>query len=182
MDLIKITSLDYAILGLIHQKSQSGYGIRKQFETTALGNYSSSPGAIYPALKRLQKSGLVIQTKVEGSTKTRFDYTSKGQNALKNWFLKPITIEDVAKKSEELLLRFAFMDKLLNKKQTLKFLQSFRDSLKIYIVELDAFHSREKNDLPLHGRLAFEHGLSSARATLKWCKMAITTINQSKKT
>jgi DNA-binding PadR family transcriptional regulator len=58
----KITSLDYAILGLMYQKPSSGYGIRMQFETTAIGNYSSSPGAVYPALDRLQKLGLVIKS------------------------------------------------------------------------------------------------------------------------
>jgi DNA-binding PadR family transcriptional regulator len=176
MDHIKITSLDYAILGLAHQQPQSGYRIRKQFETTALGNYSSSPGAIYPALKRLQKLGLINQTIVEDSTKTRFNCTSKGRNALKDWFLKPITIEDVAKKNDELLLRFAYMDKLLTAEQTAQFLRSFRDSLKTYTEELSAFHAKEKNNLPLHGRLAFEHGISSTKATLKWCKKAITTI------
>jgi DNA-binding PadR family transcriptional regulator len=180
MDLIKITSLDYAILGLAHQQPQSGYRIRKQFETTALGNYSSSPGAIYPALHRLQKLELLVQTPVEGSTKTKFCCTSKGENTLIEWFLKPIAIADVAKKNEELLLRFAFMDRLLNKKQTLQFLQSFRNSLKIYIVELNAFHSREKNNLPLHGRLAFEHGLASTATTLQWTEMAIVTISNQK--
>lgn len=152
---IKITSLDYAILGLAHQQPQSGYSIRKQFETTALGNYSSSPGAIYPALKRLQKLELVIRTTVEGSSKTRFSCTAKGQNTLKSWFLKPITIEDVAKKSDELLLRFAFMDNLLTTEQTVQFLQSFRDSLKTYIKELGTFHVKEKKQSPFARWISF---------------------------
>ena len=36
----------------------SGYDLRKVFEETALGNYSSSPGAIYPALSRLEQQGI----------------------------------------------------------------------------------------------------------------------------
>jgi len=52
---IKHTLLDYAILGLIQDHALSGYAIRKMFEETALGHYSSSPGTIYPALNRLQK-------------------------------------------------------------------------------------------------------------------------------
>ena len=48
------TALEYALLGLLHQQPQSGYDLRKVFETTALGNYSGSPGAIYPALRRLE--------------------------------------------------------------------------------------------------------------------------------
>lgn len=38
----------------------SGYDLRKVFAETALGSYSSSPGAICPALARLEKQGLVI--------------------------------------------------------------------------------------------------------------------------
>jgi DNA-binding PadR family transcriptional regulator len=53
------TPLEYAVLGLLHQSEQSGYDLRKVFAATALGNYSSSPGTVYPALKRLEKRGLV---------------------------------------------------------------------------------------------------------------------------
>jgi len=49
----QITVLGYALLGLLQQKAQSGYELRKVFAETAMGNYSSSPGAIYPALERL---------------------------------------------------------------------------------------------------------------------------------
>ena len=53
------TPLEFALLGLMHPEPMSGYDLRKIFMTTALGNYSSSPGAIYPALRRLEKAGLV---------------------------------------------------------------------------------------------------------------------------
>ena len=171
-----ITSLDYAILGLIHQEPLSGYGIRKQFETTALGNYSSSPGAVYPALDRLQKLGLVIKSRIADQKKDKFNCTDKGIATLKQWLLLPITIANVSKKTEELLLKFAFMDKLLNKHQKLEFLEAFQSQLKIYLEELKAFHAKEGDNLPLNGRLAFEHGIASYTATLKWCKNAITTI------
>ncbi|MDH5368031.1 MAG: PadR family transcriptional regulator, partial [Cyclobacteriaceae bacterium] len=75
---IKTTSLDYAILGLVHILPQSGYAIRKQFELTAIGNYSSSPGAIYPALKRLQKFGLVENILFKEDRKNKYQCTSLG--------------------------------------------------------------------------------------------------------
>ena len=37
----------------------SGYDLRKIFTTTAMGSFSDSPGAIYPALARLEANGLV---------------------------------------------------------------------------------------------------------------------------
>ena len=102
----KITSLDYAILGLMYQKPSSGYGIRKQFETTAIGNYSSSPGAVYPALDRLQRLGLVIKSLLENQKKEKFSCTPKGIETLKNWLLQPIAIIDVAKNIDEILFLF----------------------------------------------------------------------------
>jgi DNA-binding PadR family transcriptional regulator len=48
-----ISILGYALLGLIHQKPSSGYDLRKTFTETAMGSFSNSPGAIYPALARL---------------------------------------------------------------------------------------------------------------------------------
>ncbi len=172
----KITSLDYAILGLLHQAPLSGYGLRKQFETTAIGNYSSSPGAVYPALDRLQKVGLVVKSLLENQKKEKFRCTPKGIETLKNWLLQPVEINDIAKNIDELLLKFAFMDRLLTKEQKLDFLISFQKQLKIYLEQLKAFHNKEGAGLPLNGRLAFEHGLASYTATYKWCKNAIVMI------
>ncbi len=56
-DTVSLTPLRLAILGLVAMHPQSGYDLRKIFETTPMGNFSSSPGAIYPALKSLEKKG-----------------------------------------------------------------------------------------------------------------------------
>lgn len=178
MDKIGPTSLDYAILGLVHQRPRSGYGIRKEFETTALGNYSSSPGAIYPALNRLQKLNLIIKGPIKGTKKDVFRCTQQGEDVLKEWFSKPLDLQDVAKKLDELLLRFGFMGELLDKEQALNFLKSLHHLLKEYIGELKAFHQGEHQNLPIHGRLAFEHGIASYKTTLSWCKKAILTLSR----
>ena len=178
MKKIRPTSLDYAILGLVHQRPRSGYGIRKEFETTALGNYSSSPGAIYPALSRLQKLGLILKGPIGDTNKHKFRCTEQGEYMLKEWFLKPLELKDIAKKLDELLLRFAFMDELLDKEQKLNFLRALKDLLKTYIEELKDFRQREFQNLPLHGRLSFEHGIASYKTTFNWCKKAILTLSK----
>ena len=58
----KIPSLGYALLGLIEQKPASGYDLRKIFSSTSMKYYSDSPGAIYPALGRLEQQGLLRGT------------------------------------------------------------------------------------------------------------------------
>ena len=53
-----IPLLGHALLGLLHGSSLSGYDVRKIFTETPMGSFSNSPGAIYPALERLEKAGL----------------------------------------------------------------------------------------------------------------------------
>ena len=174
------TSLDYAILGLLNQNPQSGYRVRKAFENTALGNYSSSPGAIYPAINRLQELELVEKTNMPNSKKMIFKSTEKGTELLKEWFLKPIEINGIATELNELLLRFGFMDQLIDREEQLNFLGSLKVQLEVYIKSLKEYHKNNSTTLPLNGRLAFEHGISSYETTLKWCQKAIKTITNSK--
>lgn len=170
---IKPTLLDYAILGLIQNEPLSGYRIRKYFEETALGNYSSSPGTIYPALKRLQKEMLVQNVVQVTTSKASFQITESGILILKNWFLKPIEKIDVEKKKDELLLRFGFMEALIEKNKRINFLTSFRDLLIIYVSELQEYYNNESVNMPLHGKLAFQYGIESNKTTLEWCKKSI---------
>ncbi|WP_019670534.1 PadR family transcriptional regulator [Eudoraea adriatica] len=176
----KPTSLDYAILGLVNQQPQTGYGIRKAFETTALGNYSSSPGVIYPALKRLQELGLVVNATINDTKKSKFHCTEEGESILKEWLLKPIEVTDIAKNLNDLLLRFAFMENLLNRELQLEFLSSFQDVLKKYIKSLKEYHKSQFNTMPLNARLAFEHGIDSYTTTLKWCVKTISDLKKQK--
>ena len=47
------------ILGLLMEKSRTGYEINEVFETIFRHFYKTSYGMIYPTLKRLTKAGLV---------------------------------------------------------------------------------------------------------------------------
>jgi len=173
---IKPTLLDYAILGLIQDNPLSGYGIRKMFEETALGSYSSSPGTIYPALKRLQKGMLIEKESNENTSKSYFKITKKGISILKKWFVKPIEKVEVEKKTGELLLRFGFMEALIEKEQRINFLTSFRDLLIIYLSELQEYYNNESENMPLHGKLAFQYGIDSNKTALNWCEKAISQL------
>lgn len=175
-EIIKPTLLDYAILGLIQDQPLSGYAIRKIFEVTALGNYSSSPGTIYPALHRLQKFALVKKIVKGENGKPYIEITTNGIQILKKWFLKPLEKMEVVKKTDELLLRFGFMETLVNKEQRINFLSTFHNLLNIYIKELQEFYSNESSNMPLHGRLAFQYGIDSNKTTLKWCKKAMSQL------
>src|SRR5438128_1223789 len=99
-----MTPLSFALLGLVRQQPRSGYALRKVFETTPLGDYSSSPGSIYPALKSLENAGMVeTRDARDARGKGSYHLTARGTAALKKWLDAPIT--DLG----EAMLRFAFL-------------------------------------------------------------------------
>jgi DNA-binding PadR family transcriptional regulator len=175
------TSLDYAILGMVSHEPLSGYGIRKVFETTAMGNYSNSPGTIYPALKRMQRFALIEALLDKGSGKSKFHITPQGKIFLRKWLVKPLELKDVARKTDEIFLRFAFMDTLSSQREKFIFLESFRNLLTVYVKQLKEYHKKECHNMPLHGRLAFEHGIESYKTTLKWCRKTLLLLAKTTK-
>lgn len=173
----KVTTLDYIIIGLIQEKPLTGYRIRKTFEDTALGNFGGSPGSIYPALKRLTSNHLIEKEPISSSQKFQFKITETGSHLLKNWLEKVPDDEEIRKGIDLLVLKFAFMDPLLNKEQKLAYLNVMKVKVQHYIHELEAYFEQEKGSMPINGRLAFQHGLLSYNSTLTWCKFAIKNLN-----
>src|ERR1700734_1512981 len=105
--------LGYALLGLVSQQLLSGYDVKKIFASTPMAGFSDSPGAIYPALRRLERLGFVRGGggQLGGLRRRRvFEITAKGAASLKAWQSRPIVEEDMVHHVAELLLRFAFMD------------------------------------------------------------------------
>ena len=173
---MKITTIDYAILGLLKTESLSGYKIRKTFELTALGDFSSSPGTVYPALKRLKRNLLIEETILEGISKKLLSITQKGLEVLKEWLRQSITITDIKKRDKELLLRFAFMENLIPNDEVVTFLQSYQNFTRTYIKELEDYLEDEDSSISSFGKIAVKHGLISFKANLKWSQQAIKII------
>ena len=173
----KPTLIDFVILGLIQNHPHTGYQIRKVFETTALGSQSKSPGTIYPALKRLQKLELVENAEEVESGKTKYQITKKGIESLEEWLTKPIEIQDVEGKRDELFLRFAFMGSLVKKEKIIDFLTGYQDLLINYIENRRVYLAKDEYGMPLTAKLAFDYGTDCQKLALKWCNKAIKEFN-----
>ena len=170
------TSLGYALLGLIHMQPQTGYDLRKIFATTPMGHYSSSPGAIYPALKRLEEHGLIEGTVADGDTlrpKRVYSTTPRGAETLRDWVSQPITRDDLLRKDDELMLRFALMGSVVDDAATLRFLTQMKQVLDAYIPELEQILATFPREAPRHGRLALSSGIEAYKARRIWVGKAI---------
>jgi DNA-binding PadR family transcriptional regulator len=177
--------LAYALLGLLHQQPRSGYDLRKVFANTPMGTFSDSPGAIYPALQRLEKRGLVA-SRVHASSGLRqrrlFRPTASGKRAFKAWQTRTITSDDVIHRVDELKLRFSFMDQTAGSSQAMRFLKALAKELAAYIPTLRKFLKVHGVNMPLSGRLALESGIRSYETLLGWAGSAFRTYARRKKT
>ncbi len=170
------TLLGYALLGLLEQQPSSGYDLRKIFALTPMMTYSDSPGAIYPALGRLEKSGLIRGRVEEGVGLRRrkvFQLTAAGTAELKGWLGKPLSRDDVIRGMDGLMLRFAFLDRVLGKEGAVKFLKLMRGELRSYVATLREFLNTQKQGMSMAARLALVGGILGYEAHLEWTKQAL---------
>jgi DNA-binding PadR family transcriptional regulator len=182
------STLEYALIGLLRQKAQSGYDLRKTFTTKGMRHYSDSPGSIYPALKRLVERGWIEA--VPGDTEQSdprkrqlFAITETGKEALVAWLRQPVTREDVILRVSELMLRFAFMDGNVPRTMTVQFLSDFEREQAVYAAEsrvkLDAMRSK----YPLHtGFLAYEAGIEGMELHVSWARRSRERLEQAERT
>lgn len=172
------TPLGYALLGLIYEKPSSGYDIRKIIDADAIGGFSSSPGAIYPALNHLRKWGLIegiIEQRTRLKPREVFQLTGVGLTHLKKWLNKRLTTHDVRNRMPELTLKFRLMNGLMSRQDILRFLELFRREANAACLLLLAArdHSEPKS---LHTRLCSDHGLALYGAHMEWAKKAIEAL------
>ncbi len=166
MTAVKITPLGFALMGLIRDEARSGYALRKVFETTPMGNYSSSPGSIYPALKALERAGLVETRDATSRGKGLYYLTTQGRAAFAEWLRAPVN--DVV----EAMLRFAFLHDA-ETSVTLAFLDAFEATARQGVAGLEAFlDSEDGRTMPLQARLAVEHGRRGQIASIDWAVWA----------
>jgi PadR family transcriptional regulator, regulatory protein AphA len=170
----KIPALGYALLGLL-MKPSSGYDLRKIFSSTSMKTYSGSPGAIYPALQRLQKQGLIRGTVEEGSGMRRrqiFRLTPKGLAELKAWIALPITREDLLSGLKTVMLRFAFSEIAVGPAASLAILRSLEIELQPHLQNLRE-QLQAMKAAPTSGRLALDCGIRSYESLFEWTRDGI---------
>jgi DNA-binding PadR family transcriptional regulator len=177
------SSLSLAILGRISMQPLSGYEVRKVFLTTAWKTYSSSPGAIYPALKRLEAGGF-IKGNIEKQETLRprkiYVLTEKGRTALIAYLSRPITREDIVWRLDSIPLRFAFMETFMGRDKILSFLQQLQIEMGAYLRVLIAENKPLKKDMSFCGWAAFQLGMENMKAYIRWAKNTHNELNNIK--
>ena len=175
----KLTTFEYALLGIVGMSPMTGYDIHKVFVTTPLAHFSSSPGAIYPALRRLALIGLLedrLDTAREARPRRIYTLTARGESALTAWLHRPVTRAELIRGAGAPILRFSLAGGRLSRTEILDYLASYQKAVAAYIKELYGYDEPTNRPENLCGRLALHHGIRSFESELEWIRWAAQEI------
>lgn len=164
--------LGCVLLGLLNRETMSGYELMHVFETTPLGGFSSSPGAIYPALKRLETAGL-IQNQGGGARGARWSTTETGYALLREWVAQPLAADAIEKRLPEVMARFVFIGDILDGDEQVTFMTDLSAAIAARLRALA--HAADAFGLSLrpHDRWALEASRMELNALTAWTGRAM---------
>src|SRR6202020_3214080 len=85
----RLTGFEQVLLGMVSLQPSTGYDLKRRFATTSLGVYQPSSGALYPALERLERRGLLASESLpqaeHGRPPRRYRLAHDGRQAPLGW-------------------------------------------------------------------------------------------------
>jgi len=164
------SELESVILGIVRKFGPcTAYTVRKHFEGSPTRFFTSSTGAIYPAVRRLHAAGL-LATSADRRGKQRREQlrlTDEGLRALRAWLGPPIDPHAFGTPYDPIRTRMYFLDALPPKKRR-AFLEAVQRGLEQQLEQVRAYvDSFDATENP-SGRAAASGCLHSTRAQVRW--------------
>jgi DNA-binding PadR family transcriptional regulator len=167
-----LTDFEQIIIGLIVTEPRSGYDLKRYFTSTPAVVYEPSSGAIYPALRRLERRQLLrSELTVSAGRREQRLYlaTGAGRSAHRRWLRSPVDPTTVGRDLGVHLMRFAMAERELGPGEVLAFLDDLAAALAAFVADMEAF-ARDTSLPGRHPALAVEHGITVHRASLSWAR------------
>jgi DNA-binding PadR family transcriptional regulator len=177
-----LTDFEQVLLGVIAGEPRSGYGLKKMFNASPAGVYQPSPGALYPALRRLEARGLLCAEKKVSSGRRAlrlYHVTQAGRSAHLDWLRQPVAAATVAADLGLHLMRFALMEQQLGREAVLAFLNALAGALDSFVFGLERYLASGAQSSHRQAELAIEHGIAVHRASLEWTRSALAELAES---
>jgi DNA-binding PadR family transcriptional regulator len=176
-----LTGFEQVLLGLLVYEPRSGYDLKKLFTATPAAVYQPSAGALYPALRRLERRGLLYtQVTVSAGRRGRriWHPTLAGRAMHLDWVRQPVRPESVAADLGLHLMRFVMMERQLPAEEVSAFLTGLIDALEAFVKGIEGYVASAGDSLPgRHPRLALLHGIEVHRASLNWARSALRELD-----
>jgi DNA-binding PadR family transcriptional regulator len=176
-----LTDFEQVLLGVIADEPRSGYGLKKMFSSSPASVYQPSPGALYPALRRLEERGLLHAEKQVSSGRRAlrlYQVTEAGLAVYLEWLRKPVVPETVGAELGQHLMRFSLMEKYLERAEVIAFLADLGHALDGFVRGMEQFTASRQGTLGGHALLALEHGIAIHRASLEWVGSALAALGE----
>lgn len=176
-------TLKYAILGLLNQKSMTGYELMQQFESTLCEFWTAKHSQIYPELKKLTEEGMVeYEIEITGSVleKKLYTITEAGRRDFMEWLVKEEPLEATPKEKSRLRI---FFSNRMKPEERLLFLENL---LKRHEERLEHLKENQKkfNGIPDNATdefsdyLVLTGGVMREEMNCKWLKECICLCNR----
>lgn len=143
------------------------YAIRRTFLQSPSSHWSGSAGAVYPALERLEKLGLVRARHAPNGRRDgwRYELTSSGRRRFLAWLEPPFASEVLSVPPDPLRTRLSFLSVLPPARRKRYFDASVR-ALSAHLEALRA-SSEDEDDDERHAHAAGTHAM---RARIEWMR------------
>jgi PadR family transcriptional regulator AphA len=170
-------SLRYAVMGLLVDRSGSGYDLMKRFDRS-LGNvWAASQSQLYGELNRLASTGRIQVTSEGPRGRKEYSLTPLGESELREWLA---TTEGKKPQRHEMLLQVFFFG-LLSREQAAERLERQAEIASEQHEALVALNESidwgdEDDILSVSGRLAMEYGLRLRVMEQQWARWAVDQI------
>ena len=173
-----LTDFEQVLLGVICGEPRSGYGLKKMFSASPSSVYQPSPGALYPALRRLEARGLLRAEKISNGRRPQRMYhvTDVGRAVHLDWLHQPVVPATVVADLGLHLMRFALMENRLPRAAVLAFLADLESALDGFVSATERYLASGAQSGRLHAELAIEHGIAMHRASLDWTRSALAAL------
>ena len=143
--------------------------------------YQPSPGALYPALRRLEERGLLHAEKQVSSGRRAlrlYQLTDAGLAVFLEWLRTPVVPETVGAELGQHLMRFSLMENYLERAEVIAFLADLGGALDGFVRGMEQFVALRQGVLREHALLAVEHGIVIHRASLEWVRSAMAALGE----
>jgi len=176
-------SLDNILLGMLRRPA-SGYDLKVEFNEGARHFWSAELSQIYPALKRLEKRGLLTSTvepSPKGPDRKVYSRTNEGRRELIDWLeTGPV----MGTQRFAYVAQLAFLSELGDLDRTLDFMLELRSNLTGFLAMLEAgeiessLSGEDIDDEAFHDYLTLRMGITSIRARIAWCDESCERIRE----
>jgi len=171
-------SFRYFVLGLLAQRSMSGYDIKRFLKSLSWLIGSPSFGSLYPALHALLKDELVtvkVAPRKGKPPRKIYSITETGRQTLKEWMNQPLTPRAPLK---AFAMRLILADNF-SYAGLIAHLQQRRDQVAAHHAALEQTTKGGHGKAPLGHHLALDYGSALAIAELAWLDSTLNRLSQS---